>query len=351
MSLDENADLALFGYQDLINLGELKSVDQASSLSRPELVKQLREKGVGVLPQPATTHGMSVVEDQRNSLAVSFASMSAEFVSMKEDRDDTILSLKLEVQELKREIKELRQQHIAHTSVPQPNMERKSYSTVTSGTVPTTTTRVQSAANSGPNIDHPPIASMQRSPMYTSPSAHQGNAGTEEATETVSATRHSEPRTETGTGSTHPHHTEWQEYSRRSRRPSPRPENGADNISEALRSTVTSRYVKKSADTEPADDPCVLIGVMPIKKLVIYLGSIKVGCNAESIRDWCATRYVEVLNCSIMESKYLGTAYARVNVHEEHQERVLDRTFWPEAIRHTVRKWRFRDSSSTTSPT
>ena len=57
MSLDENADLALFGYQDLINLGELKSVDQASSLSRPELVKQLREKGVGVLPQPATTHG------------------------------------------------------------------------------------------------------------------------------------------------------------------------------------------------------------------------------------------------------------------------------------------------------
>ena len=43
--------------------------------------------------------------------------MSAEFVSMKEDRDDTILSLKLEVQELKGEIKELRQQHIAHTSV------------------------------------------------------------------------------------------------------------------------------------------------------------------------------------------------------------------------------------------
>ena len=128
------------------------------------------EKGVGVLPQPATTHGTSVVEDQLNSLAVSFASMSAEFVSMKEDRDGTILSLKLEVQELKREIKELRQQHIAHTSVPQPNMGRKSYSTVTSGTVPTTTTRVQSA-NSGPNIDHPPIASMQRSPMYKSPSA------------------------------------------------------------------------------------------------------------------------------------------------------------------------------------
>ena len=56
---------------------------------------------MGVLPQPATTHGTSVVEDQLNSLAVSFASMSAEFVSMKEDRDDTILSLKLEAQELR----------------------------------------------------------------------------------------------------------------------------------------------------------------------------------------------------------------------------------------------------------
>ena len=41
-----------------------------------------------------------------------------------------------EVQELKREIKELRQQPIAHTSVPQPNMGRKLRSTVTSGTVP-----------------------------------------------------------------------------------------------------------------------------------------------------------------------------------------------------------------------
>ena len=87
----------------------------------------------------------SILSRGRCALHLAVLAMSTEFVSMKEDRDDTILSLKLEVQELKREIKELRQQHIAHISVPQPNMGRKSYSTVTSGTVPTTTTRVQSA--------------------------------------------------------------------------------------------------------------------------------------------------------------------------------------------------------------
>ena len=165
--------------------------------------------------------------------------------------------------------------------------------------------------------------------MYTSPSAHQGNAGTEEASKTVSATRHSEPRSETAPV-VHTRTIQSGKSTAAAHVDLPHgPKNGADNISEALRSTVTSRFVKKSAGTESADDPCILIGVMPIKKLVIYLGSIKVGCNAESIRDWCATRDVEVLISSVMESKYLGTADARLTVHEEHHERVLDRTFWP----------------------
>ncbi|XP_065194933.1 uncharacterized protein LOC135826233 [Sycon ciliatum] len=50
MSLDQNLDLALIGYQELIAIAERKSLDSPSSLARPELVQALRKHGVGGKP-------------------------------------------------------------------------------------------------------------------------------------------------------------------------------------------------------------------------------------------------------------------------------------------------------------
>ena len=107
MSLAENLDLALVGFKDLIDLGERKSVDQPSSLSRPELVKELRKMGVGVLPQPSSPNGTL---EQLSSLVSCVSTLSKEIVMSREDRASTMLALKLEIQELRREVVELRQQ-------------------------------------------------------------------------------------------------------------------------------------------------------------------------------------------------------------------------------------------------
>ena len=107
----------------------------------------------------------------------------------------------------------------------------------------------------------------------------------------------------TGICSTEPTQNTWKEVNHRRKG---RQDKITDSVSKALQATITSRYVKESPNTEPAD-PCVLTGVVPIDKLVLYVGSINSGCNAHSIRDWCEARDVEVLNCSVMESKYLGT--------------------------------------------
>ena len=114
MSLDENLDLALVGFKDLIDLGERKSVDQPSSLSRPELVKELRKMGAGVLPQPASPNGTL---EQLSSLVSCVSTLSKEIVMSKEDRDSTMLALKLKIQELRREVVELCQQK---SSIPDP---------------------------------------------------------------------------------------------------------------------------------------------------------------------------------------------------------------------------------------
>ena len=123
MSLDENLDLALVGFKDLIDLGERKSVDQPSSLSRPELVKELRKMGVGVLPQPASPNGTL---EQLSSLVSCVSTLSKEIVMWREDRDSTMLALKLEIQELRREVVELRQQKSSKVQVaPRPSLPNK----------------------------------------------------------------------------------------------------------------------------------------------------------------------------------------------------------------------------------
>ena len=67
--------------------------------------------------------------------------------------------------------------------------------------------------------------------------------------------------------------------------------------------------------------------------------------KAQSIVTWCAD-CVDVYACTIAETQYFGTCYARVSVAEEFEQTLLDKEFWPDTIAHTVRKWRYADSAS-----
>ena len=110
MATNEGMDLALVGYEELIKIGEQMSVDKASSLSRPDLVSELRKRGVGVLAQsslPTSELQLAIV-----SLTDSISCMSLEIVSLRQDRADKILSLELEVQQLRREVQGLQQPEI-----------------------------------------------------------------------------------------------------------------------------------------------------------------------------------------------------------------------------------------------
>ena len=70
------------------------------------------------------------------------------------------------------------------------------------------------------------------------------------------------------------------------------------------------------------------------------------GLDMLSIVTWCADRGVDVYACTIAETQYFGTCYARVSVAEEFEQTLLDKEFWPDTIAHTVRKWRYADSAS-----
>jgi len=112
--------------------------------------------------------------------------------------------------------------------------------------------------------------------------------------------------------------------------------------SPAAPSSVDLRYVKATATT---DHPDVLSGVNWFPKCVVYVGNISRGCSADSIRAWCQDRGVEVLTCSVIESRTFGTCYARVTFAATDEETVLGPKFWPTSIQYTVRKWRFADSA------
>ena len=111
-----------------------------------------------------------------------------------------------------------------------------------------------------------------------------------------------------------------------------------------MRRRVTSRYVKPVA---PAN-PNILTGVEKVTKSVFYVGNVNMECSANAITDWCKDREVEVLNCSISESRTFGTAYAQLTVPATDEGKILSTGFWPATISHTVRKWRFADGTNVT---
>ena len=96
-------------------------------------MQALRKHGVGV--KPVTDTDTSWINDSKlDSLANTIQALAGEIASMREDRDSIILSLKLEISELKGEVQQLHQQQYNGSSKPvhcdPPDMQSRCTRTV-----------------------------------------------------------------------------------------------------------------------------------------------------------------------------------------------------------------------------
>ena len=82
---------------------------------------------------------------------------------------------------------------------------------------------------------------------------------------------------------------------------------------------------------------------------MFYVGNVQPHCSASSIAEWCSARGVQIQEGVIFASKHFRTAYARVTVEAADENTVGDKGFWPDALSHTVRPWRFAADSFDTS--
>ena len=108
----------------------------------------------------------------------------------------------------------------------------------------------------------------------------------------------------------------------------------------------TARSIGNIKPTPVNESLNVLAGTTRLRRKVFFEGNVGPGCRATSIVKWCSDGDVDVLACSVSESRYLGTWYARVSVAENEASKITNKSFWPEAIQHTVRPWRFADESA-----
>ena len=122
-----------------------------------------------------------------------------------------------------------------------------------------------------------------------------------------------------------------------------RTDNGLAEGNDPNARSVTSRFIKPTPVNE---SPNVLAGTTRVRRKVFFVGNVSPGCRATSIVKWCSDRDVDVLACSVSESRYLGTWYARVSVVGDEASKITNKSFWPEAIQHTIRPWRFADESA-----
>ena len=319
-------DLALLTFEELRHLAKQHPIDGAESKRRVDLVVSLRQAGVGVTPIKADEVSTSSSLKSLNELVCVVIELREQLEQAKHD-NAIVSSLRDEVSSLKLEVLELRNfttgalsqtandTHNRRSSANEVTVEPSLYETDTS-----ITTAPQS--------------------QHTSTSQHARSSSNDRTTG-----MHSQPRAAS--------------QSRDTTRTAPRPasnghvttdsssrnkSDGQSSWVDVVRRRVTSRYVKPMPTVET--NPVVLTGVEKVDKAIFYVGNVHMGCSADSIKDWCQERAVDVLNCTILESRTFGTAYARVTFPASATEKVLGDGFWPATIQHTVRKWRFADSNT-----
>ena len=130
----------------------------------------------------------------------------------------------------------------------------------------------------------------------------------------------------------HPEDSAWQIPTRRHRMARLAGDTQSTPSQRTCSATFTKEQVTPRADT--------LAGAERVRRSVIYVGGVDPGCTAQAIASWCADRSVDVLSCSVSESRYFGTAYAHLLVRKSQESAVIDEDFWPSKV--TARLWHFK---------
>ena len=107
------------------------------------------------------------------------------------------------------------------------------------------------------------------------------------------------------------------------------------------KTTVMSYYQR------PPTKSTTLRGASRTKCKALYVGNVHPGCSADSIEKWCSDKKVQILKCSVSETKYYGTAFAHVVIAETDFDRATTADFWPDSLR--VREWRFASDRITSA--
>ena len=298
MATNEDMDLALLTYEELLTVARATGLTNPETMGRQDLVVALRKEGLGIRKSPD-----QMVSDLLSTFQLlneTIKGMASEIECLRTSKTDAIVSLQVEVAQLKGVVERMQSTNPVPVASPACTDQEKLYSST---------------------------ARKAASPTGTHTSTDGSTrATTRSSTPTARPDLPSKPQTQDTSTSDNG----WQNPHRR------RPAQADTNTTGSpLKRTITSQFTKEPARTKRTD----LQGVERVKRTAFYLGNVDLGCDAASIELWCKKKDVEVFHCSISESRYFGTAYAHLVVGENCVDKIQGPGFWPDKI--SIRKWRF----------
>ena len=336
-------DLALLKLSALHKLAQQLQIEKWNSLPRPDLVAALRNSGIGTHPPHHGSPGMDALIGTITDLSTTISTLTAEIVSQRTERDREIVCMKTTIDELTARVLQLeegasRQRlHVTPSTVNIPGVPHTSPMTYYSSVALHGTSGIQHVPHSHLHVQQTGHNSTGPRPTNTSAGTVQNRNGT------GTSSNVNNPQTD----------SEWKTANYRKSKPSTqssrrhtstpygtRTDNGLAEGNDPTARSVTSRFIKPTPVNE---SPNVLAGTTRVRRKVFFVGNVSPGCSATSLVKWCSDRDVDVFACSVSASRYLGTWYARVSVAEDEPSKITNKSFWPEAIQHTVHPWRFAD--------
>ena len=314
---DSTLDLALIEFNVLQQVAKDARIPGWDDLSRADLVFALRKQGQGASAPargaPSET-GMVPIVSELLDVVRALSNEISQLRNVIETSKSSQENFEAQLSRLREEMGELKSQQVRAPGLPLTTRYQPNTYAATLSRASTTEPNVQV----GPN-------------MYTS--TIPGASSTEPIVQVGSqyappAPKHGTRMTSSGTpGDTDRNGWQYPPHRHMARAP-------------ALQRSITSQYKKPMSSKRGS-----LQGAERIKRKCFYLGNVDPGCEADSIREWCKKKAVDVLSCSISESKYFGTAYAHLVVPAEHTDQVLEEDFWPSKV--SIREWRFASDSTT----
>ena len=352
MSLDINMDLAILGFEELGQLASTRGIADRTNLSRIELVEALRFQGVGTNPLPC--QGTAYFNDIIDELKTTVSNLTTIIVGFMEDIKDRKAQNKEETAVLKNEIATIRREiaacppvlaetpelyaSVVTSNASTPSLQLQADNSRLRGEVARLREQILRTSTTVRTVQHEPSSTSGSMLSYASTAACASIASpVPRATSTVQI--HTRPVVPADPVETHsislPGESGdgWSVVQAKKTRKQ-------HVTANKLRRTITSTYTMPVKAKEPPQSQGTLQGAERVRRSAIYLGNVDVGCTAESIAAWSTNKNVDVLSCSVSDSRFFGTAFAHVVVKASDQEAVLSEAFWPAKIH--ARLWRFK---------